>query len=142
MADAVNHEVPPLPPDVNGELIQKGQQLNQQPAVPNRVVPELPPDPWKSMEDLATRPLQEQKPTREQVQHQTEHYLGKLPEGLQDAARGFFKDLAEKMVNQHSNENGMREISPDYQAFYERRMKEVLDSGLFNPHDQTPKITR
>lgn len=81
-------------------------------------------------------------PESERDRSQTEEALSPLPPETQSIVRGFFKDVAQTILAQHTSvgnvghgvlEVGIR-VNPDHNQFYKDRFKEVLDKQVLNPH--------
>lgn len=70
-----------------------------------------------------------------------EAMLNALPEGLQDSIRAFQANLISTIIAQQTilrSDEPVITITPDQEDFYKTRMKEVLESGVLNPHINPP----
>ena len=93
--------------------------------------PELPRDPWRT----------ERQPNPTEIRRDTDKSLEALPPSLQLTLLTFFRDISRTVVGQHTeisgNNVGVRVSAAD-ERFYKDRLKEVVESGVVNPHVNPP----
>lgn len=70
-------------------------------------------------------------------QTDTEAMVKALPEPLQDSVRDFQAELVRDIIAQHTTFEGEEvvvKVTPDRVEWYKKRLDQVLESGVFNPH--------